>query len=119
MSGTRLLLLQILAFIPLVVILAQVIMLRRILNSRAWTMIVLGFVVFVLMRGTLFFTTPPTWSLLVATFLGYALIIYGFHRLRKDLLSIMRITVNEGVQFGRRKSDPKPGPTVLNEEEEP
>lgn len=110
--------LRILAFLPLVVIAAQVVLLRRILNTRAWTLLVLGFVLFVVMRGALFFTTPPTWSVLVATFLGYTLIIAGFHRLRQDLLRILRATVavdDGSVTLGRRKDDPKPGPVILKE----
>lgn len=118
MSGTDLVWLRVVAFLPLVVITFQVIMLRRILNSRAWNLLVAGFVFFVVTRGSMFLMAPPAWGLLLATFTGYTLIIAGFHLLRRDLLRVLRATivVDDGkVHTGRRKDDPKPGPVLLQD----
>lgn len=82
-------LLRLTGFLPLVFITYQVIMLRRILISRAWTKLMLGFITFLLLSAaTLFWTIAPEVRLGVAL-VGYILIARGFHRLRNDLLAVL------------------------------
>lgn len=109
MSDEFSILLRLLSFIPLLFITYQVVLLRQILNSRAWTLLSTGFVVFVALSGVRFFWTPPTMLLLAGGLLGYAIIAGGFYTLRQDLLRIMRrqttnVTPPE-VPHNRRSSD--------------
>lgn len=76
---------QFLLFLPLLFVTYQVIMLRRVLRSRAWTLIMLAFLAAVV-GAALNLLSPLTSvrrvmiSLLVYTFLGW-----GLMTLRKDL----------------------------------
>lgn len=77
--------------IPLAIITFQVLMLRRILTSRAWTLLASGFLLFLVMRVTTLFVYPfPTIAGLVAFIVGYAIIVVGFHTLRDDLHRVIR-----------------------------
>lgn len=77
-------------FIPLAIITLQVVLLRRMLTSSAWTMLTLGFITFAGIRGVLVFANPPEMSLIVASGIGYTLIAVGFYTLRKDLQRVLR-----------------------------
>lgn len=82
---------RLLTVIPLAIITFQVITLRRILNSRAWTLLATGFLLFLTMRVATLFVYPfPTIAGLVAFVVGYAIIVVGFHTLRDDLYRVIR-----------------------------
>lgn len=89
MSERTELLLRIAVFLPLLLITVQVLRLRQILRSPAWTFQAAGFVLFCIVRGIMFVWHAPVWLLLALTFLGYALISLGLRRLRLDLLLAM------------------------------
>ena len=87
---TRELLIRIVTMIPLVVITVQVIMLRRILRSTAWTLLAVGFVIFCLIRATVIvWSGAPLTGLLLSMGLGYGMIAAGLHKLRHDLLAAL------------------------------
>jgi hypothetical protein len=72
-------------FLPLFFITYQVTMLRRVLRSRSWTSIMIGFIVFALMVGITVIVRLSTEARLVFMLLGYTLIAAGLHMLRNDI----------------------------------
>lgn len=77
-------------FLPLTLITFQVLMLRRILRSGAWTLLTAGFSVFAIRGAVLLFAEPPMIFLLAASLVGFSLIAGGFHVLNGDLLRVLQ-----------------------------
>lgn len=81
---------RIAAFLPLLYITWQVLQLRKILRSPAWSYLALGFVIFTVIRGVIvFWPMAPVLGLLIAAIVGYLVIAYALHRLRGDLLAAL------------------------------
>lgn len=83
------LVIRIAAYIPLILITAQVVWLSRILTTRAWTLLAIGFTVFALLSGMAFFITLPISLRLAGAFLGYLCISVGLHVFRRDLVKVL------------------------------
>lgn len=88
-------LVRLIIVVPLAVITYQAVTLRRMLPSRAWSLIAGGFVVFLLVTLTGFFTSMGIYWRLGFTLFGYGLVAAGFHMLRNDLRGALRQTRKE------------------------
>lgn len=98
---------RLLLLFPLVVITVQILMLRRLLRSRAWTMLAVGFVIFTIVRvGTVLISPFPAMPALIVYLAGYGIVAYGFLTLHRDLLRVLH-SVDETQKRNRRKEDPK------------
>jgi uncharacterized membrane protein HdeD (DUF308 family) len=95
MSRTELVI-RLVLFLPLLFIAYQVIMLRRILASRAWTLLALGFSLIAILRGVLLFYQPPHIPTLVVTLVAFSAIASGFHVMHQDLQRVMRAYETRG-----------------------
>lgn len=81
---------RVFVLVPLIIITVQAILLRRLLQSIAWTLITAGFVVFVAIRVASLFIRPfPTIPGLTGYLVGYGLIATGFWTLHRDLLRVL------------------------------
>jgi hypothetical protein len=83
-------LMRLAVFLPLVFITFQVVMLRRLLPSPAWTLLALGFLMFVAARSLTLFSDAGVIVPAGMALVGYALIAVGFHVFRGDLLRVLR-----------------------------
>lgn len=81
---------RIIGLIPLLFITYQVVRLRLILVSRAWTLLASGYVLFTVLRIVPFFVRPrPVISLAVAL-AGWIIVGWGFWLLRLDLHGVLK-----------------------------
>lgn len=81
--------LRLTATIPLLIITAQVVLLSRILATRAWALLAVGFTIFAVLQVLAFFITFPVWIRLAGALVGYAHIAAGLFVFRRDLLAVL------------------------------
>lgn len=87
---------RLIAYIPLLTITLQVVWLSRILTTRAWVLLAMGFTAFAFLAGLAFFVLLPISVRLGGAFLGYALISLGFHIFRRDLIRVLSPSTKKG-----------------------
>ncbi len=89
---------RIAAYLPLLVITAQVFALSRILTSRAWTLLNFGFGTFAFASGLQFFVELPVGVRLATAALGYFCIAFGLHVFRLDLHRVLLPRPKKGAE---------------------
>lgn len=83
--------------LPLGFVTMQAVLLRRMLRSRAWTLLAAGFVTFFLLRASSLVGGLPRMASLAVMLLAYLLVAAGFHTLRNDLRRVLRGVVDTGA----------------------
>lgn len=81
---------RVLLLVPLAVITGQILLLRRLLDSPAWNLLSMGFVISLTVRALSIVVQPFTIPALIALLVAYTLIGAGFYVLRSNLLRILR-----------------------------
>lgn len=80
---------RVLAVLPLLYITGQMIALQNLLRTRAWSLLALGFVVFLSLRIAVVFVSPPTIPYVLVTLGGYVFIALGLRTLRIELKRVL------------------------------
>jgi divalent metal cation (Fe/Co/Zn/Cd) transporter len=92
-SATIAFVVRLAVYLPLAFIAFQVVMLRRMLPSRAWTRLATGFVTVALYVGAAMLFDLPSLAFFFARLLAFVFIALGFHTLRDDLQRLRAMQV--------------------------